>query len=40
MTFTADYARQVEAYFEDSEVETYLVITGFPDVTRAIAMAR
>lgn len=41
LSFTASYARQVEAYFSKiPEVETYLVITGFPDVTRAIAFAR
>ncbi|MEN5082115.1 efflux RND transporter permease subunit [Bosea sp. TWI1241] len=41
MSFTADYARRVEDYFSKiPEVETYLVIVGFPDVTRAIAFAR
>jgi multidrug efflux pump len=41
MAFTADYARRVEDYFKNiQEVETYLVIVGFPDVTRAIAFAR
>jgi multidrug efflux pump len=41
MAFTADYARRVEDYFSKiQEVETYLVIVGFPDVTRAIAFAR
>lgn len=41
MAFTADYARRVEEYFSKiQEVETYLVIVGFPDVTRAIAFAR
>ncbi|SEG32750.1 efflux RND transporter permease subunit [Bosea lathyri] len=41
MSFTADYARRVEDYFKNiQEVETYLVIVGFPDVTRAIAFAR
>lgn len=41
MAFTADYARRVEDYFSRiQEVETYLVIVGFPDVTRAIAFAR
>jgi multidrug efflux pump len=41
MAFTADYARRVEDYFRNiQEVETYLVIVGFPDVTRAIAFAR
>jgi multidrug efflux pump len=41
LTFTADYARRVEDYFKGiQEVETYLVIVGFPDVTRAIAFAR
>lgn len=41
LAFTADYARRVEAYFEAiPEVQSYLVITGFPDVTRAIAFAR
>ncbi|KUL92858.1 multidrug transporter AcrB [Bosea sp. WAO] len=41
MSFTADYARRVEDYFSKiQEVETYLVIVGFPDVTRAIAFAR
>lgn len=41
MAFTADYARRVEDYLSKiQEVETYLVIVGFPDVTRAIAFAR
>lgn len=41
LAFTADYARRVEDYFSRiQEVETYLVIVGFPDVTRAIAFAR
>ena len=41
ISFTAEYARQVENYFKTiPEVETYLVIVGFPDVTRAIAFAR
>lgn len=41
LAFTADYARRVEDYFRNiQEVETYLVIVGFPDVTRAIAFAR
>jgi multidrug efflux pump len=41
LSFTADYARQVEDYLKKiPEVETYLVIVGFPDVTRAIAFAR
>jgi multidrug efflux pump len=41
LSFTADYARRVEDYFRNiQEVETYLVIVGFPDVTRAIAFAR
>lgn len=41
LAFTADYARRVEDYFSKiQEVETYLVIVGFPDVTRAIAFAR
>lgn len=41
LSFTASYARQVEEYFKNlPEVESYLVITGFPDVTRAIAFAR
>jgi multidrug efflux pump len=41
LSFTADYARRVEDYFKGvQEVETYLVIVGFPDVTRAIAFAR
>ncbi|HEV2508552.1 efflux RND transporter permease subunit [Bosea sp. (in: a-proteobacteria)] len=41
MAFTADYARRVEDYFRKiQEVDTYLVIVGFPDVTRAIAFAR
>lgn len=41
LSFTADYARQVENYFKSiPEVENYLVIVGFPDVTRAIAFAR
>lgn len=41
LSFTADYARQVENYFKNiPEVDSYLVIVGFPDVTRAIAFAR
>jgi multidrug efflux pump len=41
MSFTADYARRVEDFFSKiPEVETYLVIVGFPDVTRATAFAR
>ncbi len=41
ISFTADYARQVEQYFSKiPEVQNYLVIVGFPDVTRAIAFAR
>jgi len=41
MAFTADYARRVEDYFRNiQEVDSYLVIVGFPDVTRAIAFAR
>jgi multidrug efflux pump len=41
MSFTAEYARRVEDYFSKiQEVETYLVIVGFPDVTRAVAFAR
>jgi multidrug efflux pump len=41
MAFTAEHARRVEDYFRNiQEVETYLVIVGFPDVTRAIAFAR
>ncbi|MDQ4060418.1 MAG: efflux RND transporter permease subunit, partial [Pseudomonadota bacterium] len=41
LDFTARYARQIEAYLEKvPEVEKYLVITGFPDVNRAIAFAR
>lgn len=41
MSFTADYARRVEDYFAKlPEVQNYLVIVGFPDVTRAIAFAR
>jgi multidrug efflux pump len=41
LNFTADYARRVEDYFKNvQEVESYLVIVGFPDVTRAIAFAR
>ena len=41
LTFTADYARQVERFFSQiQEVESSLVIVGFPDVTRAIAFAR
>ncbi|BCB17967.1 efflux RND transporter permease subunit [Bosea sp. ANAM02] len=41
ISFTAAYARQVEEYFKKiPEVDTYLVIVGFPDVTRAIAFAR
>ncbi|SFI45594.1 multidrug efflux pump [Bosea sp. OK403] len=41
LTFTADYARRVEEFFSKlPEVQNYLVIVGFPDVTRAIAFAR
>ncbi|KQU49983.1 multidrug transporter AcrB [Bosea sp. Leaf344] len=41
LAFTADYARRIEDYFSKvQEVDTYLVIVGFPDVTRAIAFAR
>lgn len=41
LAFTADYARQVEQFFSKiQEVESSLVIVGFPDVTRAIAFAR
>jgi multidrug efflux pump len=41
MSFTADYARRVEDYFKNiQEVDSYLVIVGFPDVTRAIGFAR
>ncbi len=41
LSFTADYARRVEEYFSKlPEVQNYLVIVGFPDVTRAIAFAR
>lgn len=41
LAFTADYARRVEDYFKSvQEVQNYLVIVGFPDVTRAIAFAR
>ena len=41
ISFTAAYARQVEEYFKKvPEVDTYLVIVGFPDVTRAVAFAR
>lgn len=41
LAFTADYARQVERFFSKiQEVESSLVIVGFPDVTRAISFAR
>jgi len=41
LAFTADYARRIEDYFSKvQEVDSYLVIVGFPDVTRAIAFAR
>jgi multidrug efflux pump len=41
ISFTAEYARRVEEVFSKiPEVQTYLVIVGFPDVTRAIAFAR
>ncbi|AMJ61327.1 efflux RND transporter permease subunit [Bosea sp. PAMC 26642] len=41
LAFTADYARRVEDFFSKlPEVQNYLVIVGFPDVTRAIAFAR
>lgn len=41
LSFTADYARRVEALFAKiPEVDTYLVIAGFPDVTRAVGFAR
>jgi len=41
LSFTADYARRVEEHFAKlPEVQNYLVIVGFPDVTRAIAFAR
>lgn len=41
LAFTADYARRVEEFFSKlPEVQNYLVIVGFPDVTRAIAFAR
>jgi multidrug efflux pump len=41
LNFTAEYARRVEEHLKRiQEVETYLVIVGFPDVTRAIAFAR
>ena len=41
ISFTASYARRVEEYFSKiPEVDSYLVIVGFPDVTRAIAIAR
>ena len=41
LAFTADYARRVETFFSKvPEVDSYLVIVGFPDVTRAIAFAR
>jgi len=41
LSFTADYARRVEEHLAKlPEVQNYLVIVGFPDVTRAIAFAR
>lgn len=41
LAFTAEYARRVEKFYESiPEVEAYLVIIGFPDVTRAISFAR
>ncbi|MFN3672336.1 MAG: efflux RND transporter permease subunit [Bosea sp. (in: a-proteobacteria)] len=41
IAFTAEYARRIEDYFSKiQEVDSYLVIVGFPDVTRAIAFAR
>ncbi|HEY8579874.1 MAG TPA: efflux RND transporter permease subunit, partial [Beijerinckiaceae bacterium] len=41
LAFTTEHARQVEAYLKDMpEVEGYLTIVGFPDVTRAIAFTR
>lgn len=41
LAFTTEYARRVEkALAETPEVEGYLTIVGFPEVTRAIAFAR
>jgi multidrug efflux pump len=41
LAFTAEHARRVEDFFKQTpEVDSYLVIVGFPDVTRAIAFAR
>ncbi len=41
LAFTTTHARQVEQFLKDvPEVESYLTIIGFPDVTRAIAFAR
>ena len=41
LAFTSDQARQVEQFLAKiPEVEAYLAIVGFPDVTRAIAFAR
>lgn len=41
LAFTTEHARQVENFLaEVPEVEGYLTIVGFPDVTRAIAFAR
>ena len=41
LAFTAQHARKVEEFFAaQPEVQNYLVIVGFPDVTRAIAFAR
>jgi multidrug efflux pump len=41
MAFTAEHARRVEEFFANTpEVQSHLVIVGFPDVTRAIAFAR
>ncbi|MFX8871841.1 hypothetical protein ABTM94_19065, partial [Acinetobacter baumannii] len=41
LAFTAEHARRVEEFFAAApEVQNYLVIVGFPDVTRAIAFAR
>lgn len=41
LAFTTEYARRVEGALEQiPEIEGYLTIVGFPDVTRAIAFAR
>lgn len=41
MAFTSEYARRAEEFFKRfPDVQTNLVIVGFPDVTRALAFAR